>query len=225
MSTVASYLEQREQLHARMAAQAPAELLEGVASAAHRLDTVDFAARAPKLGEEAPDFVLPDQRGEEVWLSALLRVGPVVLIFYRGEWCPYCNLQLRTFQAHLDQIAELGAQLVAISPQTHDHSLSMAEKNGLGFLVLSDVGARVIDRYGLRYEVDAETRALVESVGNDIGAHNGPGGWVLPAAATFVISADGHVRAYEGGQTIWASLAPHERDLRRSGRGQAPLPA
>jgi peroxiredoxin len=77
-----------------------------------------------------------------------------VLIFYRGEWCPYCNLQLRTFQNHLDEFAESGAQLVAISPETPDHSLSMAEKNELGFLVLSDVGANVIERYGLRYEVD-----------------------------------------------------------------------
>ena len=69
-------------------------------------------------------------------------VGAAVLIVYRGEWCPYCNLQLRTFQAHLDQIAALGAQLVAVSPQTADHSLSMAEKNDLGFLVLSDVGPK-----------------------------------------------------------------------------------
>ena len=106
------------------------------------------------MGDEAPDFALPDQHGDEVWLSALLRGGPVVLIFYRGEWCPYCNLQLRTFQANLAQLAEHRAQLVAVSPQTPDHSLSMAEKNDLEFVVLSDAGAQVIDRYGLRYEVD-----------------------------------------------------------------------
>jgi peroxiredoxin len=117
----------------------------------------------------------------------------VVLTFYRGAWCPYCNLQLRTFQAHLGELTARRAQLVAISPQTPDHSLSMAEKNDLRFLVLSDVGARVIDRYGLRYEVDAETRALLEAVGNDVGAYNGPGGWVLPATATFVIGTDGRV--------------------------------
>ena len=91
-------------------------------------------------------------------------------------------------------MASLGAQLVAVSPQTPDHSLSLAEKNDLGFLVLSDVGANVIERYGLRYDVDAETRALFEAVGNDVGAHNGPGGWVLPAAAAFVIGIDGAVR-------------------------------
>lgn len=80
MSTLTSYLEQREQLHARLADQAPAALLDGFAAAAQRLDAVDFAARAPKVGDEAPDFALPDQHGDEVWLSALLRGGPVVLI-------------------------------------------------------------------------------------------------------------------------------------------------
>lgn len=187
MSALTSYREQREQLHARLAEQAPPALLDGFAVAAQRLDAVDFAARAPRVGDEAPDFALPDQHGDEVWLSALLRAGPVVLIFYRGEWCPYCNLQLRTFQANLAQLAEHRAQLVAISPQTPDHSLSMAKKNDLEFVVLSDVGAQVIDRYGLRYEVDDETRVLFESVGNDLDEHNGAGHWVLPAAAAFVI--------------------------------------
>ncbi|MBV8218230.1 MAG: AhpC/TSA family protein, partial [Solirubrobacterales bacterium] len=154
MTTLASYEEQRDQMQAEMAEQAPSDLLVGFAAAAERLDAVDFAARAPKVGERAPEFTLADQRGEQVSLAELRREGPVVLIFYRGEWCPYCNLQLRTFQAHLGQLAERGAQLVAISPQTPDHSLSMAEKNELGFQVLSDVGANVIDRYGLRFEVD-----------------------------------------------------------------------
>jgi peroxiredoxin len=194
MSTLTSYLEQREQLQARLADQTPAALLEGFAAAARRLDAVDFAARAPRVGDEAPDFALLDQHGDEVWLSALLHAGPVVLIFYRGEWCPYCNLQLRTFQANFAQLAEYRVQLVAISPQTPDHSLSMAEKNDLEFVVLSDAGAQVIDRYGLRYEVDDATRVLFESVGNDLDEHNGAGHWVLPATAAFVIDRRGIVR-------------------------------
>ena len=119
MSTPTSYVSQRDQMNARMATEAPSEVLSGFAAAADQLDALDFAVRAPQVGDQAADFALPDQH---------------------GEWCPHCNLQLRTFQAHLDQIAALGAQLVAISPQTPDHSLSMAEKNDLGFLVLSDVG-------------------------------------------------------------------------------------
>jgi peroxiredoxin len=206
MSNPTSYVSQRDQMNARMTTEAPSEVLSGFAAAAVRLDALDFAGRAPQVGDQAPDFALPNHRDEEMHLSALLRGGPVVLIFYRGEWCPYCNLQLRTFQAHLDQIVALGAQLVAVSPQTPDHSLSMAEKNDLGFLVLSDVGANVIDRYGLKYEVDAETRALFEVVGNDVGAHNGPGAWVLPAAATFVIGVDGAVR-YANVRGNWTERA------------------
>jgi peroxiredoxin len=194
MRTGPTYAEQRRQLQQEIAGQAPAGLVDGFASAAARLDALDFASRAPRVGDEAPDFALPAQNGDSVRLSALLSDGPVVLIFYRGEWCPYCNLQLRSFQAHLDEFAELGAQLVAVSPQAPDHSLSMAEKNELGFLVLSDVEATVLDRYGLMYEVDAELRRLLESVGNDVSAYNGEAGWTLPAPATFVIDPRGRVR-------------------------------
>ena len=200
------YAQQRDQMHETMASQAPAELLNGFAAAARRLDALEFASRAPKVGDQAPDFALPDQHGEEVHLSSLLRLGPVVLIFYRGEWCPYCNLQLRTFQTHLGQLTAHGAQLVAISPQSPDHSLSMAEKHALGFLVLSDVGARVIDQYGLRYEVDGETRALFETAGTDLGDYNGDGRWVLPAVATFVLDASGVVR-YANVRGNWAERA------------------
>jgi peroxiredoxin len=201
-----TYTQQRHEMHARMADHTSSELLGALIAAARRLDAIDFAARAPRPGDEAPEFALPDQRGQEIWLSALLRTGPVVLIFYRGAWCPYCNLQLRTFQAHLGQIEQAGAHLVAISPQTPDHSLTTAEKNDLGFFVLSDAGATIIDRYGLKYSVDADTRALLETVGNDVGAHNGAGGWVLPAAATFVIGRDGRVR-YANVRGDWTERA------------------
>jgi len=206
MTTASTYTDQRDRMHESMAAQAPAELLDGFARAARRLDQIDFATRGPRIGELAPDFVLTDQVGEEVQLAAILRAGPVVLIFYRGEWCPYCNLQLRSFQAHLEAFAAHGAQLVAISPQMPDHSLSMAEKNELGFRVLSDVGAAVIAHYGLRYEVDSETRALLATVGNDLASYNGEAGWVLPAVATFVIAPGGDVR-YANVRGDWSERA------------------
>ena len=201
-----TYAEDRDHINQAIADQAPSELLDGLSNAARRLDAIDFALRAPQVGEPAPDFSLPDHTGGELRLSALLRSGPVVLIFYRGAWCPYCNLQLRTFQAWLRRFEELGARLVAVSPQTPDHSLSMAEKNALGFHVLSDQGAVVIDRYGLAYAVDAQTRSLLETAGNDVGAHNGETGWVLPAPATFVIDAAGIVR-YAHVRGDWAARA------------------
>lgn len=201
-----TYAQQRDQMNAAFARQAPPDLLAGFAAAARRLEALDFAGRAPKVGDQAPDFALLDQTGEEVRLSSLLLRGPVVLIFYRGEWCPYCNLQLRTFQAHLAAFAEHEAVLVAISPQRPDHSLSMVEKNELGFSVLSDVEAQVIDRYGLAYEVDPETRELQKAAGNDLSAYNGGGRWTLPAPATFLVDGGGVVR-YANARGDWTERA------------------
>jgi peroxiredoxin len=130
----------------------------------------------------------------------------VVLIFYRGEWCPYCNLQLRTPQAHLGQLTEHGAQLVAISPHTPDRSAPMAEKNELAFPVLSDPAARVIDRYGLTYELDAETRAPFEPAGNDLSNNYSDAGWVRPAVATFALDSGGAVR-YANERGEWTERA------------------
>jgi peroxiredoxin len=194
MTTVSSYAEDRDQMQQALATQAPAELLNGLSGEAARLDAIEFAAGAPQVGDQAPDFELRDAVGDPVRLSALLSQGPVVLIFYRGAWCPYCNVQLRTFQARLAELEQQGASLVAVSPQTPDHALSMAEKNELAFPVLSDPGAAVIRRYGLVYTVDQPLRGLLEAAGVDVSESNGDADWVLPAPATFVIDRAGRVR-------------------------------
>ena len=99
--------------------------------------------KALKTGDYAPDFTLPNPSGRAVSLHALLGSGPAVVTFYRGGWCPYCNLQLRAYQQALGEITALGAKLVAISPQLPDGSMSTAETNRVSFDVLSDVGNRV----------------------------------------------------------------------------------
>jgi len=96
-----------------------------------------------KKGDTAPNFKLPNALGSEVSLSEVLQKKKVVLTFYRGTWCPYCNLALNSYQKILPKIQELGAEMIAISPQTPDHSLSIKEKNELAFEVLSDVGNKV----------------------------------------------------------------------------------
>ena len=123
-----------------------------------------------------------------------LEQGPVVLIFYRGEWCPYCNMMLRTYGLRAADFSERGARLVAVSPQTPDNSLTMAEKHSLEFPVLSDEGGEVIGTYGLKYDVDGRSRELLTAVGNDVAKFNGKGGWILPAPAVFVIDREGIVR-------------------------------
>jgi peroxiredoxin len=117
----------------------------------------DFALeRAVNIDEIAPDFALPNAVGKLIVLKDLLRSGPVVLTFYRGGWCPYCNIQLRAYQSILSQMSALGARLVAISPQLPDSSLDTVHKNALTFDVLSDVGNEVARDYGLVYSLPEE---------------------------------------------------------------------
>jgi peroxiredoxin len=119
--------------------------------------------KALKTGDLAPNFRLPNASGRSVSLAGLRRSGPVVVTFYRGGWCPYCNLQLRAYQQVLGEITALGGRLVAISPQLPDGSLSTAEMNKLSFDVLSDVGNCVARSFGLVYSLPDELRAALTS--------------------------------------------------------------
>ena len=145
------------------------------------------------LGGEAPEFLLPDARGGSVSLSDLLQRGPVVLTFYRGGWCPYCNIQLRAYQEVLPQMAALGASLVAISPQLPDGSLNTAEQNALTFNVLSDFGNIVARRFGLVYALPEELRTVLRANNKALSAANGDESWELPVPATYVIDPGGRV--------------------------------
>ena len=194
MTTTPTYADQRDEFNAGLAAQAPADVLEGFGRIVAEQAAVDYAARAPKVGDRAPGFTLPDQLGRRVSLAGELEQGPVVLIFYRGEWCPYCNMMLRTYGARAIEFSERGARLLAVSPQTPDNSITMVEKHSLEFPVLSDEGGDVIGAYGLKYDVEGQSRELFEAIGNDLATFNGEGGWILPAPAVFVIDREGIVR-------------------------------
>ncbi len=128
--------------------------------------------------------------GGQVSLSALLTHGPVAVVFYRGEWCPYCNLTLRAYQGIQSQIAELGATMVAISPQTPDNSLTTMEKKGLTFPVLSDLGNAVGRQYGLVFAYSEQVRPLLSSFGSALPAFNGDDSWEVPFAGVFVVAQD-----------------------------------
>lgn len=142
---------------------------------------------------QAPDFELPGADGRPLVLSTLLQSGPVVLTFYRGGWCPYCNLQLKAYQAILPDITALGGRLVAVSPQLPDGSLGTAERNELTFDVASDVGNAVARRYGLVYPLAEELRAALRSNNKALPDINGDESWELPIPATYVIARDGRV--------------------------------
>lgn len=157
------------------------------------LKRAEAERRAPKPGEPSPDFALPNAAGATVASGELRKRGPVIVTFYRGGWCPYCNLELRAYQELLPEIEDLGASLVAISPQTPDNSLSTKEKNELRFEVLSDVGGAVARAFGLDFQIDGELRAIYEQFGNDLAKWNGDDSWRLPIPATFVVAVDGKV--------------------------------
>jgi peroxiredoxin len=146
--------------------------------------------KALKTGDDAPDFTLPNPSGRPVSLAGLLRNGPAVVTFYRGGWCPYCNLQLRAYQQVMGEIAALGGKLVAISPQLPDGSLSTAEMNKLTFDVLSDAGNRVARSFGLVYSLPDELRAALTSNKKALPGINGDDSWELPLPATYVIAPD-----------------------------------
>ena len=169
-----------------------------------------LAERAIGVGAIAPEFSLGDSHGQRLTLSALLVHGPVVLSFYRGGWCPYCNLELRALQARLAEFTAAGAMLVAISPQAPDASLSTQEKAQLTFLVLSDPGSEVARTYGLVYTVDSQMQDVFRGLGNDLREVNGSDVWELPIPATYVIGADGTV--------AYAYVDPDYPSARRSGR-------
>lgn len=147
---------------------------------------------ALKPGDPAPEFALPDATGKPVSLAARLREGPVVLKFYRGGWCPYCNFELRAWQLALPELRALGAHLIAVSPETPDNSLSTQEKNALTFTVLTDAGSKVAGAYRLAFRLSPELQALYETRGRDLAEWNG-GDWTLPVPGTFVIGKDRRV--------------------------------
>jgi peroxiredoxin len=171
----------------------PAEVLEAVRAAIAEIVADEAGRGAPRVGAAAPPFSLPDARGGQVSLQKQLECGPVVLTFYRGAWCPYCDLALRAYQEVLPHIRALGASLVAISPQTPDESLTTAEKKNLTFAVLSDTGNTVARQYGLIFEVSTALDAIHKAFGIDLVRSNGDTSNELPVPATFIIDRDGRI--------------------------------
>src|SRR5947207_13783736 len=151
--------QQIDEFIAEGASWLPAGLLQDLLSPIGQRINSGAAGLAVKEGAQAPDFTLPDAYGNMVMLSQLLTQGPVVMTFYRGQWCPYCHLQLRAYQQALPLIQARGASLVAISPQTPGHSRTLAEKLELAFPLLSDLGNQVARQFGLVFTIEDAVRA------------------------------------------------------------------
>lgn len=151
------------------------------------------AQQGVRVGDKAPDFTLKDQNGKEVDLYQLLEKGPVVLNWYRGGWCPYCNLELKGLADKAAEINQLGAALIALSPELPDKSLSTIEKNNLPFTVLSDTDNNVARKYDLVFKLDTETADRYESKFG-LSQYNGNDKAELPIPATYIIDQKGIIR-------------------------------
>ena len=178
---------------AQMSKNAPPEVIATLGAEMQKLAETGIAQRALAPGSKAPDFTLPDASGTKVSLASFLAAGPVVVTFYRGGWCPFCDLQLRAYQQVLPRIRELGAQLVAISPQTPDFAASDVKAKDLTFPVLTDAGNTVARSYGVVFHLSEAIQKLQTMFGNPIPKFNGDESWDLPMPGTFVLDRNGTV--------------------------------
>jgi peroxiredoxin len=179
------------------------------------LRTSGMVRHSAQLGQIAPEFTLPDAHRQEVSLSHLLQKGPVVLCFYRGEWCPFCNLELRAYQQILPEIEALGAALVAISPEKPEFGQVLLDKHKLTFPVVSDAENKVGRAYGLVYQVHQEVKDLSDGVLQlNLADRNGHETWELPIPGTFVIDAQRIIRFAHAGPNFMTGRAEPEEVLK-----------
>lgn len=197
-SSLPSYKQQRQQLMEKSkkstnAAKFSDEDHRIMKQAAEKLAT-ELPEPGLKPGTQAPDFTLKNAFGKSVTLSKELKKGPVILVFYRGAWCPFCNLQLHTLQKSLPAFNKYGAQLITVTPQHPDKSAEQIKKDSYPFEILSDLESHVMKAYGLYFELGPKLVEVYRKHGLNIEAYNGKGRNVLPVPGTFIIDRKGIVR-------------------------------
>jgi len=145
------------------------------------------------IASKAPDFRAKDQHGTEIRLKDLLKKGKVILVFYRGEWCPYCNKELSRLQDSLQLIKDKGATLVAVSPEKPENVLKTVEKTKAEYSILYDEGLKIMKAYDVEFQVQENTLTRYRNAGLDIEKNNGANGKFLPVPAVFIIDKESTV--------------------------------
>jgi peroxiredoxin len=159
-----------------------------------RLKNQQMEAKFPKTGDRADNFELVDNKGNKVELYELLKEKNVVLLFYRGSWCPYCNLELKEFKNYYQAFKNAGLEVIAISPEKPSYSEVFNNKNSLPFPLLFDDHNKVAKKYHLNFTLDPQLVPIYKQFGIDIGERNGNGEWEIPVPATFIISKDKSIK-------------------------------
>ncbi|WP_462179933.1 peroxiredoxin-like family protein [Pseudoalteromonas gelatinilytica] len=172
-------------------ANVPADILNLMDVTTEKLIAEQLSEHALRVGDKFPAFELPDSKGKQISSTELLSKGSLVLSFYRGGWCPYCNLELRALNNMQQAFADQHAQLVAVSPQLPDESLSTQQQNELAYTVLSDVANSLAKKCGLVFTLDERLIPIYDQLGLDIPKANGDDSYELPLPATYVIDSQG----------------------------------
>lgn len=187
--------EQSQAFLAGLAASMPADVADVFAAERVGLDEAGVPAGVSAPGAPMPDGDLLDVRGTATSLTEIRAGRPSVVVFYRGAWCPFCNIALRAYEAELvPALADRGAAMIAVSPQKPDGSLSVAETNQLTYAVVSDPGNQLASALGILTRPTGEVAAAQRRLGLDLTEHNADGSLTLPMPTTVVVDAGGVIR-------------------------------
>ncbi len=211
-----------ERRRAAVAKALPAEDLRVIRDTVERLRMLQLAEHSLAPGDHLPDLALPDDAGRIVTSGELLAQGPLVVAFFRGGWCPFCDAALEALEGARPTLEALGCRLVGISPLRPEELAHLRDERGLGFSLLSDVGGQAAERCGVRYDLAEEHIEFYRRQGIDLPKLHGDASWALPIPATYVVRPDGVV-AFAFGNPDWACRAEPEelvavvREIARSG--------
>ncbi|PXW11099.1 MULTISPECIES: peroxiredoxin-like family protein [Chryseobacterium] len=178
---------QIEQLNQELSSQLPQDILNAFGNSVEDLKTKNMGDNSIQAGQQMPEFSLPNAYGENIHSTQILKKGKMILAFYRGSWCPYCNLELKFLQDNLSRLKEKNAVLVAISPQNPDHSLTMVEKNNLEFEVLTDHNNDFAKKLGIVFQLQDFVLPYYQNLGIDLSLFNNNKENTLPVPAVFVV--------------------------------------
>jgi len=203
--------------------KAPPQAVQAFHRSNDELIATGQAQRALKAGARAPSFNLPDSDGKVVSSADLLTKGPLVITFYRGVWCPYCNMDLQAIEEAAAEIRKRGASLVAISQQTPANSRKSQRDNNLTYPILSDKGGEIANAFGIRWKLPDYLKEVFSMFKTDLAVFNGEPSWTLPMPARYVIGTDGVIAYAEVNPDYTRRPDPSELfpTLDRLGRAQA----
>ncbi len=180
-------------LQKEMMLSIPADVLTTMQDETVKLIASGIAAQAKNIGDHAPAFNLENSRGERVSMQDFLQQGVLVVNFYRGAWCPYCNLELKAWDHVLPALNKLGANLVSITPNTKEKSSALLQENPFAFDILWDCDNQIAKNYGLVFTLSETLRSIYDGFGIHLPEFDGNDRYELPMPATYVIDSDGSI--------------------------------